>query len=142
MKQNIDKPISDKRSNQQGFTLIEVMVVMIIIGLLAGIVGPNVLGALGKANTKKIEADFANISTALKLYKLDHYKYPDSDEGLGALTSDSGSGTGYMDAVPDDPWGNPYIYVSPGENGPFDLYTLGSDGVSGGEGEAADIGNW
>ncbi|CAA0125883.1 Type II secretion system protein G [BD1-7 clade bacterium] len=137
-----------KRS--QGFSLIEIMVVLVIIGMLAGIVGPRVLGTAEDARKKKVQADFANIETSLKLYKLDNYVYPSTEQGLDALVSETTiepvprnfKNGGYMEKLPRDPWGNDYLYLSPGEHGEYDIYTLGADGSIGGEGEAADMGNW
>ncbi len=133
-----------------GFSLIEIMVVLVIIGLLAGIVGPRVIGTAGDARQKKVLADFSNIETALKLYKLDNYIFPSTEQGLEALVSQTDVDPvpknfkkgGYMEKLPKDPWGEDYIYISPGDNGEFDIYTLGADGVAGGEDEAEDIGNW
>ncbi len=137
-----------KRS--QGFSLIEIMVVLVIIGLLAGIVGPKVIGNAEQARKQKVVADFANFETSLKLYKLDNYVYPSTEQGLDALVSESSippvprnfKKGGYMDKLPKDPWGNEYLYLSPGEHGEYDIYTLGADGAVGGEDEAADMGNW
>ena len=133
-----------------GFSLIEIMVVMVIIGMLAGIVGPKVLNSASKAKGQKVLADFSNIETALKLYKLDNYIYPSTAQGLEALVSKTDIDPvpknfkkgGYMDKLPKDPWGEHYIYISPGDHGAVDIYTLGADGATGGEDEAADIGNW
>ena len=134
----------------RGFSLIEIMVVLVIMGLLASIVAPNVMNALSGSKTQKVQADFANIETALKMYKLDNFIFPTSEQGLDALVSAPSSAPeaknwrqgGYMDELPLDPWGNEYLYVSPGEGKPYDIYTLGADGVRGGEEEAKDITNW
>ncbi|NRB40354.1 MAG: type II secretion system major pseudopilin GspG [Pseudomonadales bacterium] len=133
-----------------GFSLIEIMVVMVIIGMLAGIVGPKVLNSASKAKGQKVLADFSNIETALKLYKLDNYLYPSTGQGLEALISKTDVDPvpknfkkgGYMERLPKDPWGEKYIYISPGDHGAFDIYTLGADAAQGGEDEAADLGNW
>lgn len=135
---------------QQGFSLIEIMVVLVIIGLLASIVGPRVIGQAEEARKKKVQADFSNFATALKLYKLDNFVYPSTEQGLEALVTKTDippepknfKQGGYMEKLPLDPWGNPYRYLSPGDNGEYDIYTYGADGVAGGEGESADIGNW
>ena len=135
---------------QKGFSLIEILVVLVIMGLLIGVVAPTVLNRADQARVQKVYADFANISTALKLYRLDNYVYPTSEQGLEALVEPSGldpiprnfKDGGYLDRTPEDPWGRPYLYLSPGENGDFDLYSLGADGLSGGEGQNADLGNW
>lgn len=136
--------------SDRGFSLIEIMVVLVIMGLLASIVAPNVMNALSGSKTQKVQADFANIETALKMYKLDNFIFPSSEQGLEALVSPPSSAPeaknwrqgGYMDELPLDPWGNEYLYVSPGEGKPYDIYTLGADGVRGGEEEAKDITNW
>lgn len=136
--------------NYRGFSLIEIMVVLVIMGLLASIVAPNVMNALSGSKTQKVQADFANIETALKMYKLDNFIFPTSEQGLEALVSPPSSAPeaknwrqgGYMDELPLDPWGSEYLYVSPGEGKPYDIYTLGADSVRGGEEEAKDITNW
>lgn len=138
------------KKSQQGFSLIEIMVVLVIIGMLAGIVGPKVFGNLQKAQENRVKADFSNFASALKLYKLDNFKFPSTEQGLEALVSKPSippepknyKADGYMERLPLDPWGNEYLYLSPGENGVFDIYTYGADGIAGGEGENADIGNW
>ena len=137
-----------KNVNQKGFSLIEIMVVLVIMGLLASIVAPNVMNALSKGYAQKVQADFANLELALKMYKVDNFNFPSSDDGLEALVSKPASAPKgwtqpYLDELPLDPWGNRYFYVSPGETGkPYDIYTLGSDGVRGGEEEASDVTNW
>lgn len=133
-----------------GFTLVEVLVVLVILGLLAGIVVPSILDNVDTAREKKVLADFAGIKTALNSYRLDNYSYPTTEQGLEALVEKPTlppearhwKQGGYLDEVPVDPWDRPYYYQSPGENGKFDLYSLGADGVPGGEGVDADIGNW
>ncbi len=140
------------KNNQAGFSLIEIMVVIVIIGLLVAIVAPNVLERADEARIQKVKADFKNFETALKLYKLDNFAYPTSEQGLRALvekpTQDpvprNWKQGGYVDNLPDDPWGRAYLYLSPAElgHGDYDIYTLGADGVTGGEKENADLGNW
>lgn len=136
----------DTRS--KGFSLIEIMVVLVIMGLLASIVAPNVMDALSGSKLQRVQADFANIETALKMYKLDNFSYPSSEQGIEALVTEPASAPkpknwrNYMDELPLDPWGNPYLFLSPGEAHPYDIYTLGGDGVRGGVDEAADITNW
>ena len=134
----------------RGFTLIEIMVVVVIIGLLAAFILPNVFGNVEKAQVAKVKGDIQGIETALTMYKLDNFKYPSTDLGLQALTQRPNDATvrnyregGYIKRVSNDPWGNPYQYVFPGTRGQdYDLFSFGADGVEGGEGSNADIGNW
>lgn len=138
--------------SQRGFSLIEIMVVLVIIGLLVAIVAPNVLDKADEARVQKVHADFKSIELALKMYKLDNFNYPTTEQGLQALvkkpTTDpiphNWKSSGYLSELPIDPWGNPYQYLSPAEfgTGDYDIYTLGADGVTGGEGQNADIGTW
>jgi general secretion pathway protein G len=134
----------------RGFTLIEIMVVVVIIGLLAAVILPNIFSNLSKAQITKARSDIQAIEGGLTMYKLDNYKYPSTDLGLNALVQRPNDPTvrnwrdgGYLKRVSNDPWGNPYQYVFPGTRGQdFDLYSFGADGQEGGEGENADIGNW
>lgn len=143
-------PRATLQRSQGGFSLIEIMVVVIIIGLLASIVAPAVLDRAGEARIKKVKADFSNLQTALKMYRLDNYRYPTSEQGLEALVSRPSIDPqprnyqegGYIEKLPNDPWGEPYQYLSPAEGRDYDIYTRGADGVSGGEGENADISVW
>ncbi len=128
--------MTDNR-NEDGFTLVEVMVTLVIIGLLTTFVVLNVLPAQGKAQVQKARGDISAIETALELYSLDNFTYPTQQEGLEALVSG-----GYVRKLSVDPWGNPYEYRNPGENGQIDIYSLGADGEPGGEEQNADIGNW
>ena len=138
------------RDAEAGFTLIELMVVIVIIGLLSTIVALTVLPQLGKANDQKAKADIATLDQALELYRLNNLTYPTTADGLGALMAPPPSLTdptryqagGYIKKLPKDPWGRDYKYESPGKHGPFDIYTLGGDGQPGGTGENADIGSW
>lgn len=133
-----------------GFTLIEIMVVIVILGILASVVVPRIMDRPDEAKVVKAQTDIRALKAALDLYKLDNYNYPSTDQGLEALTSrPSGNPEprnykqgGYVDRLPKDPWGNPYQYLNPGQNAEIDIYTFGRDGRPGGEGEDADIGNW
>jgi general secretion pathway protein G len=134
---------------EQGFTLIEIMVVVIIIGLLAAVVVPQFLGRVDDARVAKAKQDIQATETALTLYKLDNFKFPTTDQGLRALVEKPADPSirnwrpgGYLKRVNKDPWGNEYQYANPGTHGEYDLYTLGADGQPGGEGPNADIGNW
>ena len=136
----------------QGFTLIELMVVIIILGILAMWVAPKIMSRPGEARQVKARLDIQNLETALKLYKLDNGPYPGTEQGLQALVEMPEAGTipkkwkkgGYLEKgrVPKDPWGNDFIYLSPGLQGDFDIISYGADGVPGGEDENKDINNW
>ena len=134
---------------QSGFTLIEIMVVMVILGLLVSVVAPNILGQGEKARVGVAKTQIRNISSALDIYKLDNFHYPTTEQGLEALVKQpSGSPEaknwnkdGYLPSVPVDPWKNEYQYVSPGSEGPYDLYSFGADGREGGTDEGKDISN-
>ncbi|MDH5484897.1 MAG: type II secretion system major pseudopilin GspG [Gammaproteobacteria bacterium] len=139
-----------KINRQQGFTLIEIIVVVVIIGLLAGMIAPKFFGKTDQARITKAKSDISALESALDLYKLDNYSYPTTDQGLEALVSKPSSDPapanwqqgGYVKKLSKDPWQRDYLYLSPGEHGEVDIYTLGADGVEGGEGANADIGNW
>jgi len=133
-----------------GFTLIEVLVVVVILAILAAVVVPRVMEHPGEARAVRAKSDLQAIVTALNTYKLDNFAYPSTEQGLRALVQKpSGQPEapnwkkgGYLDNVPKDPWGREYLYLHPGMHGDIDVYTLGADGKSGGDGENADIGNW
>ncbi|SON51081.1 type II secretion system major pseudopilin GspG [Vibrio tapetis] len=135
---------------QSGFTLLEVMVVVVILGVLASVVVPNLLGNKEKADQQKAITDIVALENALDMYKLDNSVYPTTDQGLEALVSKPSASPeprnyrndGYIRRLPNDPWGNEYQYLSPGDNGNIDIFTLGADAQEGGEEANADIGNW
>ncbi len=130
---------------QGGFTLVEILVVITIIGMIMALVGPRVLNYLTDSKVKAARIQIESFSSALDLFFLDMGRYPSSSEGLAALVQRPGSGGGWNGpylrggTVPQDPWARPYIYRAPGQNGPFEIYSLGSDGQEGGSGSAADI---
>jgi general secretion pathway protein G len=131
-------PRASSGRNEQGFTLVELMVVIVIIGLLATVVIINVLPATDKAAITKARADVATLEQGVEMYRLNKLRYPSGSEGLQAVTSQ-----GYVKRLPKDPWGNAYHYAQPGKDGrQFDIYSYGADGREGGEGQDADIGNW
>lgn len=138
-----------RAGSEAGFSLIEVMVTIVIIGLLSTVVLINVLPSRDKAMVEKAKADIATLETALDSFKMDNFTYPRSEEGLSALVA-APAGVrperyregGYIRRLPDDPWGNPYQYSYPGRERAFDIYSLGADNAPGGEGLDADIGNW
>ena len=139
--------MNKKNQREAGFTLIELMIVLFILGLLAALVAPRLMGRVGVAKQKTAQTQIQLLATALDLYHLDVGNYPTTEEGLKALRerpSNAASWAGpYLDkAIPNDPWGRPYNYKCPGEHGPYDLYSLGAAGVPGGEGENQAITNW
>jgi general secretion pathway protein G len=137
-----------KRHLMQGFTLIELMVVVVIIGVLAAVILPNVIGRDDDARIAVAKTDVNNIMQALKLYKLDNQGFPATEQGLQALSTRPTTGPaapnwkGYIEKLPNDPWGKPYQYLNPGINKEVDVMSFGADGVTGGEGKNADIGSW
>lgn len=139
-----------RTSDNKGFTLIEIMVVVVILGILAALIVPRIMSRPDEARVGKAKADLNAISSALELYRLDNFSYPTTDQGLEALVKQPSSEPlpknwkegGYLERTPSDPWGNPYQYLMPGEHGEYDLYSWGADGHPGGEGINQDIGNW
>jgi general secretion pathway protein G len=136
-----------RQKKQQGFTLIEIMIVVVILGILAAIVVPKVMDRPEQAKIIKAKQDIRTLQSALDLYRLDNHKYPTTDQGLEALTqkpSDAGSWKegGYIGTLPKDPWGGEYQFLNPGVHGTIDIFTFGADGQQGGEGSNADIGSW
>ncbi|WP_422126627.1 type II secretion system major pseudopilin GspG [Thioalkalivibrio sulfidiphilus] len=142
--------IAHKSRPMGGFTLIEVMVVVVILGILAAIVVPRIMDRPDEARIAKARNDIRTLEQALNLYRLDNFRYPTTEQGLRALVERPTTSPeprnwragGYMDRLPMDPWGNPYEYAHPGRHGDVDIYSLGADGRPGGDGADADIGNW
>jgi len=138
------------RRRSHGFTLIEIMVVVVILGILAAIVVPRVMDRPDDARITKVKSDVRALEAALNLYRLDNFVYPDTNQGLQALVERPRTGPeprnyrsgGYMDRLPRDPWGNDYQYLNPGTRGDIDIYSFGADGRRGGTGINAEIGNW
>lgn len=147
---NKSKPFHSAVTRQSGFTLIEIMVVVVIIGILASVVVPRIMDNPDKARVAKAKHDILSLESALDIYRLDNFVYPTTDQGLEALISRPTSSPepanwkqgGYIKKLNKDPWGNDYLYLSPGEHGEIDIYSLGADGAAGGEGPNADIGSW
>ncbi|MEQ1668317.1 MAG: type II secretion system major pseudopilin GspG [Sulfuriferula sp.] len=135
---------------QRGFTLLEVMVVVVILGILAALVVPKIISRPDEARVMAAKQDIASLMQALKLYRLDNQRYPITEQGLQALVkqptivplANNWKAGGYIERLPKDPWGNPYQYLKPGIHGEIDVYSLGADGAPGGEGNDADIGSW
>jgi general secretion pathway protein G len=139
--------LNKRERREAGFTLIELMIVLFILGLLAALVAPRLIGQVGKAKQKSAQAQIHLLATTLDLFYLDVGRYPTTEEGLKLLREKPDNlpawAGPYMDkAVPNDPWGRPYNYKSPGEHGPYDLFSLGADGAPGGDGENHDVSNW
>ncbi len=137
-------------NRQRGFTLLEVMVVVVILGILATMVVPKIIGRPDEARVMAARQDLANLMQALKLFRLDSQRYPATEQGLQALVTQPTTNPipsnwktgGYIERLPNDPWGKPYQYLNPGLRGEFDIFSFGADGLPGGEGNDADIGSW
>ena len=134
----------------RGFTLVEIMVVVVIIGILGALVVPKLLGRTGESRVAAAKVDISTLMNSLKLYKLENQRYPTTEQGLQALIAKPSAGPsangwkagGYIDKLPKDPWGSAYQYISPGIHGEVDIFSFGADGQPGGTGEDADIGSW
>ena len=141
---------TSRRSPRAGFTLIELMVVVAILGILAALVVPKIMSRPDEARVVAARQDISTLSQALKLYRLDNKRYPTTEQGLQALAAkpttapvpDNWKGGGYIEKLPMDPWSKPYQYLNPGLHGEIDIFSYGADGVAGGQGVDADIGNW
>ena len=137
-----------RRRLTAGFTLIELMVVLVIIGVLAALIVPNVLNRADEARATAAKTDINTLMVALKFYKLDNQRYPTAEQGLQALLVKPGTAPippnwkSYVDKLPNDPWGRPYQYLNPGIKGEIDVMSFGADGQAGGEGKNADVGSW
>jgi general secretion pathway protein G len=143
-----NRPLRQRLS--RGFTLVEIMVVVVIIGILGALVVPKLLSRTGESRVTAAKVDIATMMQALKLYKLDNQRYPTTEQGLNSLVTKPTAGPGangwksggYVEKLPKDPWGNPYQYLSPGVHGEIDVFSLGADGQPGGAGDDTDIGSW
>jgi len=141
---------AERRHGEQGFTLIELMVVIVILGILAGLIVPRIMDQPDQARQVKAKMQMESVSTALRQFRLDNGFYPSTEQGLQALVQKPSVGReprnypsgGYLPKLPKDPWGGDFIYISPGQHGDFDIISLGGDGKEGGEGGDADIRNW
>ena len=139
-----------KMKRQEGFTLIEIMVVIVIIGILAALIVPKIMSRPDDARIVAAKQDIGSIMQAMKLYKLDNHAYPTTEQGLDALVKKPATppvpqnwkSGGYLEKLPIDPWGKPYQYLNPGLHGEIDVFSFGADGTPGGEGNDADIGSW
>ena len=139
---------ADTSDREAGFSLLELMVVVVILSILALVIVPRVIDRPDQARAARAQSDIAAISSAVNLYRLDNFRYPTTEQGLAALVSapanppEAANWAGYMDRLPQDPWGQPYQYLAPGVHGDFDIFTYGADAAPGGTGADADIGSW
>lgn len=144
-----DKP-DDTPNAQAGFSLLELMVVVVIMSILALVVVPRIIDRPDQARQARVASDLATLQSAVRMYRLDNFRYPTTEQGLEALVErptqppepENWAENGYIDRVPEDPWGRPYLYLQPGVHDEFDIFTLGADGREGGTGPDADIGSW
>ena len=145
---SMERLATSRRNRARGFTLIEIMVVIVILGVLAALIVPRVMNRPDEARVVAARQDIAAIMQALKLYRLDNQRYPTTEQGLQALVTQPSAGPpapnwkAYLDKTPMDPWGKPYQYLNPGIKGEIDVFSLGADGQPGGTGVDADIGSW
>jgi general secretion pathway protein G len=152
MKKETTSLFSPARSDQTeaGFSLLELMVVVVILSILALVIAPRIMGRPDQARVARVQSDLAVVQSAVKLYRLDNFRYPSTEQGLRALVTrpatepvpQNWAQNGYIDRLPVDPWGTQYQYLFPGIHGEFDVFTLGADGVTGGSGIDADLGTW
>jgi len=148
--QDMTKQARRRSGGDAGFSLLELMVVVVILSILALVIVPRVIDRPDQARAARAQSDIAAISSAVELYRLDNFRYPSTEQGLAALVNRpttepapaNYATNGYIDRLPVDPWGQPYQYLEPGVHGQFDVFTYGADGVSGGSGANADIGSW
>jgi len=144
------EPLRQRRADARGFTLIEIMVVVVILAILAALIVPRVMSRPDEARVIAVQQDIRTIVQALKLYRLDNLRYPTTEQGLAALVkpptvpplAPNWKTGGYLERMPRDPWGNPYQYLNPGLRGEIDVFSFGADGVAGGDGFDADVGSW
>ena len=144
------EPLRQRRAGARGFTLIEIMVVVVILAILAALIVPRVMSRPDEARVIAVQQDIRTIVQALKLYRLDNLRYPTTEQGLAALVkpptvpplAPNWKTGGYLERMPRDPWGNPYQYLNPGLRGEIDVFSFGADGVAGGDGFDADVGSW
>ncbi len=139
---NVTDRDNGRATAQAGFTLLEIMVVLVIIGVMAALIAPRFIERADEAKVETTKVQMKNIAQALKLYRLQHGSYPSSSDGLNALVAAGKNGKRYMDALPKDAWGHHFVYLAPGVHGDFDILSYGADGKSGGSGFDTDIGNW